>query len=170
MTTVSSPGKLTILAFPPGERSYGYNPPLGDRRQRQNAKIKEFKAALAAAGLVVLDAQAQALGLSRSTTWNLLKGKHKGSGLSAMVINRMLASPRLPQLVRAKILEYVAEKIAGRYGDSRVRLRKFTARLSAAALEHARALGAERRKRSTSRVADASPASTAARKRYASRK
>jgi len=83
-------------------------------RERQRAKIRQFGDALAAMGLRTLDKQADALALSRSTTWNLLKGKHKGSGISPTIINRMLASPRLPPRVRATILEYVAEKAAGR--------------------------------------------------------
>jgi hypothetical protein len=49
----------------------------------------------------------------------------------------MLASPRLPPRVRATILEYVAEKAAGAYGDSKARLDRFTARLSGNALAHA---------------------------------
>ena len=141
---------------------------LAKSRERQNAKIREIGDALAAAGLHALDEQAEALGLSRSTTWNLLKGSHKGSGLSATIINRMLAAPRLPSLVRAKILEYVAEKAAGRYGDSNVRLRKFTARVSVAALEQARAFGVERRKRSTTRRVG-HPRASASRKGFVSR-
>jgi len=46
------------------------------------------------------------------------------------IINRMLAAPELPALARTKILEYVEEKAAGLYGDSRSQRRKFTARLS----------------------------------------
>ena len=106
-------------------------------RERQRAKIREFGDALAGVGLRTLDKQADALALSRSTTWNLLKGKHKGSGLSPTIINRMLASPRLPPRVRATILEYVAEKAAGAYGDSKARLDRFTARLSGKAVAHA---------------------------------
>jgi hypothetical protein len=118
-------------------------------RERQRAKILEFGDALAATGFQTLDKQADALALSRSTTWNLLKGKHKGSGLSPMVINRMLASPRLPPRVRATILEYVAGKAAGAYGDSKARLDRFTARLSGNALAHAWPAAIEQRKRST---------------------
>ena len=69
------------------------------------------------------------MGLSRSTTWNLLKGKHKTSGLSAKIISRMLAAPRLPSSARAKVLEYVAEKTAGFYGDGKLRIDKFKAQL-----------------------------------------
>src|SRR5258706_10687090 len=106
--------------------------PAAEIKARQSSKIRELGDALAVAGLFGLDEQASALGLSRSTTWTILKGQHKSSGLSATIINRMLAAPRLPPLVRTKILEYVAEKSAGRYGDSRARLSRFTARLSIA--------------------------------------
>jgi hypothetical protein len=41
----------------------------------------------------------------------------------------MLAAPMLPLLVRAKILEYVEEKVAGLYGSQSQRLR-FAAQLS----------------------------------------
>jgi hypothetical protein len=67
-----------------------------------------------------------------------VNGKHKGSGISATVIKRMLAAPRLPPAVRVTILEYIAEKVAGRYGDSKLRLSKFTARLPRAVLVSAR--------------------------------
>jgi hypothetical protein len=50
--------------------------------------------------------------------------------VSASIINRMLAVPELPPLVRTKILEYVEEKAAGLYGGSRSQRRKFAARLS----------------------------------------
>jgi hypothetical protein len=66
----------------------------------------------------------------RSTTWSILKGQHKSSGLSASVIIRILSAPRLPTNVREKIHEYVAEKSAGRYGNSKIRLREFAERLS----------------------------------------
>jgi hypothetical protein len=42
----------------------------------------------------------------------------------------MLASPTLPQPLRAKILEYVEEKAAGRYGHSRAQRRRFIERLA----------------------------------------
>ena len=116
-------------------------------RERQIAKIGEIKAALAAEGVITLDKQAEALGLSRSTAWHLLNGKHKGSGISATVINRMLAASRLPSAVRVTILEYIAEKVAGRYGDTKLRLSKFTARIPRTALDHARVIGGTRRNR-----------------------
>jgi hypothetical protein len=70
------------------------------------------------------------LGLPRSTTWTILKGNHKNSGLSAATINRILATPQLPPIVRAKIHEYIEEKIAGLYGDSKTQLRRFFATLN----------------------------------------
>jgi hypothetical protein len=106
-------------------------------RKRQSRKIKELRGALATAGFFTLDEQAKAVGLSRSTTWSILKGDHKSSGLSATIINRMLATAQLPSLVRAKIVEYVAEKAAGLYGHSKTQRRRFSARLSAERLGRA---------------------------------
>jgi predicted DNA-binding transcriptional regulator AlpA len=100
-------------------------------KTRQSHKIRELGDALVAEGFLTLDQQAQALGLCRSTTWTILKADHKASGLSASVINRMLAAARLPPLVRAKMLEYIDEKIAGSYGHSKTQIRRFTARLGA---------------------------------------
>ena len=91
----------------------------------QCSKIREIGAALISAGFVSLDQQAGALGLCRSTTWTILQAEHKNSGLSATVVNRMLGSPRLPGPVRAKVIEYVREKLAGRYGHSKAQLHRF---------------------------------------------
>ena len=105
--------------------------PLTTRmKTRQSSKIREVAEAVKSAGFLTLDEQAIALGLSRSTAWTILKASHKASGLSASIINRMLAAPELPPLVRTKILEYVEEKAAGLYGGSRSQRRKFSARLS----------------------------------------
>jgi hypothetical protein len=117
-------------------------------RERQRAKIREFGDALAAMGLRTLDKQADALALSLAAPPGICS-KHKGSGISPTIINRMLASPRLPPRVRAKIIEYVAEKAAGAYGDSKARLNKFTTRVSGNALAHGWPGGIEQRKRST---------------------
>ena len=95
----------------------------------QCSKIREICAALISAGFVSLDQQAGALGLCRSTTWTILQAEHKNSGLSATVINRMLAYPRLPAPVRVKLIEYVREKMAGSYGHSQGQLRRFADRL-----------------------------------------
>jgi len=107
-------------------------------KARQSLKIRELGEALTAEGLVTLDEQAIALGLCRSTTWTILKGNHKSSGLSATVINRMLAAPQLPPLVRSKILEYVEDKTAGLYGHSKAQVSRFTARLSVEVIAWAR--------------------------------
>jgi hypothetical protein len=99
-------------------------------KARQSCKIKELAEALKSAGFLTLDEQAKALGLSRSTAWTIRRASHKASGVSASIINRMLAAPELPSLARNKILEYAEEKAAGLYGGSRSQRRKFAARLS----------------------------------------
>ena len=63
---------------------------------RQGTRIRELGGALVADGLVTLDDQARALGLSRSTAWAVLKANHKASGLAAGTINQMLSSQALP--------------------------------------------------------------------------
>ncbi len=104
-----------------------------DVKERQSLKIKELSDALVTAGLLSLDEQAIALGLSRSTTWTILKAKHKNYGLSGSVINRILQRPRLDRCVRAKLIEYVQEKASGYYGHNKTQLRRFKQRLSARA-------------------------------------
>src|SRR5690242_21960972 len=99
-------------------------------KERQSSKLKELSDALVAAGFVSLDEQASALGLSRSTTWNILSAKHKNYGLSGALINRILRKPGLHRSVRAKIIEYVQEKASGSYGHNKIQLRRFKERLS----------------------------------------
>jgi len=104
-------------------------------KARQSAKIREFASALASAGFATLDAQAKLLGLGRSTAWTILKSSHKGSGLSAKTVDRLLSVRQLPAAARATILEYIEEKASGRYGHSgRVR-RKFITALSVMRVE-----------------------------------
>jgi hypothetical protein len=112
-----------------------------DTKSLQSDKIRELGDALIASGLVTLDQQAEALGLSRSTAWTVLNTRHKASGLSACVINQMLMAPQLPPLVHGKLLEYVEEKIAGSFGHSPLQVRRFVARF--AAERHRRKLVAE---------------------------
>src|SRR5262249_32600498 len=100
-------------------------------KARQSTKLRELKEALGTAGIHTLDEQARVLGLNRITTWTVLRGNHKNSRLSAATVNRILAAPQLPPLVRAIILEYVGEKAAGTYGDSAKLRRKFITSLSA---------------------------------------
>jgi hypothetical protein len=99
-------------------------------RSKQRLKIEDIGTTLAECGFVALDEQAYVLGLSRSTAWTVLRGKHKTSGLSAMTINRMLTTGRLPPRVRLKLLEYIAEKMSGAYGDRKHRLKAFASRIS----------------------------------------
>jgi predicted DNA-binding transcriptional regulator AlpA len=101
-------------------------------KARQAAKIKQLGEALVAAGFCTLDDQAKVLGLSRSTTWTILKANHKSSGLSASVINRMSAAPALPPRVKLTIAEYIEEKRAGLYGDGDHRVRRFAERIEKA--------------------------------------
>jgi hypothetical protein len=122
---------LTDAAAPaPQPRSPCANPSGVHMKARQSSKIREIGDALVAMGYLALDEQAKALGLARSTAWTILQANHKSSGLSAALINRMLAAPQLPPRVRAIILEYVEEKVAGLYGHSKLQLRRFTTRLA----------------------------------------
>src|ERR1700748_3524622 len=105
-----------------------------DAKERQCCKIKELSDALVAAGFLSLDEQATALGLSRSTTWTILRAKHKNYGLYGELINRILKAPGLERRVRAKLVEYVEEKVSGSYGHNKTQLRRFTERLSARAV------------------------------------
>ena len=104
-------------------------PTIAEAKARQSGKIRELRIALRSAGLIGLDEQARALGLPRSTSWKILKADHKASGLSAMVISRMLSAPRLPAVVRTKILEYVREKTDGLYGHGKREMLLFSARI-----------------------------------------
>jgi hypothetical protein len=97
-------------------------------KARQTAKIGEIREALIADGFTTVDQQAAVLGLSRSTTWTIIKSSHKKSGISPAVLARMLASPGLSPRVRDKINEYIEEKSAGLYGDSNHCLRRFADR------------------------------------------
>ena len=104
--------------------------------ERQSCKIKEIGDALIRSGFLTLDEQARALGLSRSTTWTIRKANYKGSGLSAGLISRMLSAPQLPPMVRAILVEYVAEKSAGLHGHRKLQLRRFASRLSSSQRQH----------------------------------
>lgn len=101
-------------------------------KARQAAKMREIGEALLAVGYHNLDDQAAALGLSRSTTWTIIKGTHKGNGLTVAILNRMLSAPDLHPLVRQKVLEYIEEKHAGRYGGTKNCQRRFKRRLGGA--------------------------------------
>ena len=63
--------------------------------------------ALIRSGYKSLDAQARALGLSRSTAWTVIKGKHKLGKLHHNTTMKILANPALPAEVRAAVEAYV---------------------------------------------------------------
>lgn len=105
--------------------------PLAAMKLRQATSIRQIADALRASGFYSLDKQARALGVARSTAWTILKSAHKSSGLSAKLINRMLAGQHLPPLVRTKILDYVQEKAAGDYGHNSKLRNKFVTALAA---------------------------------------
>src|SRR5215831_8005508 len=113
-------------------------------------KIKKIGDALVAVGFETLDAQAEVLGLPRSTAWTILHANHKKSGLTPRIISRMLRAPRLPRSVRAKILDYVREKTEGSLGHNRRQQRRFVVGLKRVELIDFPALArtqAERRSR-----------------------
>jgi hypothetical protein len=112
-------------------------------RIQQRLKIEEIGTTLAECGFVALDEQAYVLGLSRSTAWTVLRAMHKNSGLSARTINRMLATGRLPPRVRQKLLEYIAAKMSGAYGDQEHRLKAFASRISPVHMHAALVQGAK---------------------------
>ena len=102
---------------------------VAELKARQALKLQEIRSALEAAGCKGLDAQAEMLGVPRSTAWTILSGVHKGSGLSAGVAACILRSPNLAPCVRTKVLEYIVEKSSGEYGGSKHRLHKFVSRM-----------------------------------------
>lgn len=98
-------------------------------RARQSQKIQEIRQALMDSGLVTFDDQAAALGLPRSTTWAVLQGNHKCSGLRASLVARMMASPKLPHAARMTLAAYIDEKIRGDYGHNKLQQTRFNAQL-----------------------------------------
>ena len=105
-------------------------PNSSSARIQQRRKIEEIGRTLVECGFVALEEQAYALGLCRSTAWTVIRATHKTSGLSALTINRMLATDHLPPRVRLKLLEYIAEKMSGAYGDQEQRLKAFASKIS----------------------------------------
>jgi hypothetical protein len=123
-------GHALFLSHAMAKRRVGSHHPPGSQsvakmKARQAAKIRAIAEALVTSGLRTLDAQADVLGVCRSTAWTILKGSHKSTGLSAKTIKHILAEPKLPPLVRATILEYIEEKAIGCYGHSERLRRKF---------------------------------------------
>ena len=93
--TVESPQLLNFDSMSK-QRTRSHQPrrphSMAEMKARQATKIRGIAEALVSAGFVSLDAQARALGVGRSTAWTILKSSHKASGLSAKIINRILAN------------------------------------------------------------------------------
>jgi hypothetical protein len=89
----------------------------------------EVEAALRRAGLIALDEQAKALGISRTTTWKLFRSDYNNCDPSPVIINRILCAPRLPLAARIKILEYIQERVSGMYGHTKSQSRRFSIRI-----------------------------------------
>jgi hypothetical protein len=93
------------------------------------SRIRKICDALVTAGFKTLDEQAEVLGLPRSTTWTILRGNHKKSGLSGTLVTRMLKSARLPASVRVSIIAYTEAKADGRCGHNKKQRRRFIEQL-----------------------------------------
>jgi plasmid maintenance system antidote protein VapI len=82
----------------------------GATRRNYTVRLREIGDALIAAGHETLDDQAKALGVKRSTAWNIVNGKNKLDRLSEKTTKRILANPNTPPSVRAIIRQYLAER------------------------------------------------------------
>ncbi len=94
-----------LIAMPAFFRSPTETLGMSDATEKAaNDSVKQrIASALISSGYTTLDAQAGALGLGRSTTWHIIKSKHKIGRLSAKVRRQMLANPNLPPLVRREL-------------------------------------------------------------------
>jgi hypothetical protein len=148
--TIEQPPSANFNVMP-SQRTNSYqprrSPSMADLKTRQANKIREIAEALVASGFRTLDAQSRVLGLGRSTTWTILKGNHKSSGLSAKIIGRILTSSNLPSRVRGKVLEYAEDKASGRYGHSAKLRRRFVSALVATVTLQKRGRGPSDRRR-----------------------
>ena len=124
--SVTTPEKVRCLR----NNTPNHRHPLTDLKTRQSSKIREIGEALISTGFVSLDAQAKILGLPRSTAWTILAAEHKGTGISARTMCRMLSSAQLPALARVKIMEYAEERAAGIYGGTKTQNRRFASKLA----------------------------------------
>ena len=78
--------------------------------QNYTIRLQDIADALVAAGYTSLDEQAKALGVTRSTAWNIVNGKNKLDRLARKTTKRILANPDTPPSVRAIIQQYLAER------------------------------------------------------------
>jgi hypothetical protein len=102
---------------------------FSDLKSKQADKITAIRESLIFSGHDTFRKQVLVLGLSRSTAWHLLNGHYKGSGLSAGIVKRILASSTLPGPTREVIQQYIQQKLSGNYGHSRARLMAFRKRM-----------------------------------------
>ena len=123
-SSVSSSAVVSLFKSSPHPLS------LSEKKASQARKIEELRKALTADRPASLCEHAELLGLCRSTAWAVLNRPYKNSGLTAAVIKRMLASPKLSVQARSILAQYVAEKASGCYGHSRLQRRRFIAALS----------------------------------------
>jgi len=96
---------------------------------KQIERLKTLRWALIANDINSLAEQAKVLSLPRSTAWSVLHGDHKGAGLNATVVVRMLRSQQLPEDARRVVLRYVQERVDGAYGHSELVRQRFAMRL-----------------------------------------
>ena len=96
-----------------------------EMKARQAHKIQELRESVFEVAPFGLMEQAELLGLGRSTAWTVLNRPYKHSGLTAGVLNRILASPKLPPRTRAIVASYIAEKGNGLYGHNKEQQRTF---------------------------------------------
>ena len=75
----------------------------------RKTKIQDITEALISSGYKLLDCQAKALGLHRSTAWTIIKNRHKLGLLSTKTIERIITNPETPPLVLTAIQEYSVE-------------------------------------------------------------
>jgi len=83
---------------------------LNSSSARRTTPVQHIADALVEAGYISLDQQARALGIHRSTTWTIMRTKHKLGYLNAKTTERMLANPKLPPCIRDVLYRYATEK------------------------------------------------------------
>jgi hypothetical protein len=82
-----------------------------DRTSKRRQALARIAEVLREAGYTSLDAQAEALGLPRSTAYTIIKCQHKQGRLNKRVLSKMLCHPELPPRVRAVLQEYASQNL-----------------------------------------------------------
>ena len=120
--------KLTGKASRP-QQHVGSSATPASMQAKQIETLRTLRWALIVNGITSLAEQARVLGLPRSTAWSILQGNHKGAGLKADVVVRMLRSQQLPEDARRVVIQYVQQRVDGAYGHSELLRRRFVMRL-----------------------------------------